>query len=48
MPEQIKIKIVKKKKRVPLPQKPPKVEAGNKAYNRNKEKIKARKSRNKE
>ena len=48
MPEKIKIKIVKKKKRVPLPQKPPKVEAGKKAYDRNKEKIIVRKSRNKE
>jgi len=33
-----KIKIKKKKKRVPLPQKPPKVQASKKTYNRKREK----------
>jgi len=34
----MKIKIKKKKKRIPLPQKPPKVEDNPKAYKREKEK----------
>jgi hypothetical protein len=38
MAEKIKITIKKKKKRVPLPQKPPKVIATKKTYNRKKEK----------
>jgi len=38
-----KIKIKKKKKRIPLPQKPPKVEMNKKAYDRKKEKDKLRK-----
>jgi hypothetical protein len=33
MPEQIKITVVKMKRRVPLPKKSPKVEAGKKVYN---------------
>lgn len=35
-----KIKVDKKKKRIPLPQKPPKVEPSKKAYDRKKEKDK--------
>lgn len=38
------ISIKKKKKRIPLPQKPPKVEKSKDAYNRNKEKEDLRKS----
>lgn len=38
-----KIKIEKKKKRVPVPKKPPKVEENKDTYNRNKEKEKLRK-----
>ncbi|MDP3682781.1 MAG: hypothetical protein Q8S01_02515 [Ignavibacteria bacterium] len=38
MAEKIKITIKKKKKRVPLPQKPPKVISAKKTYNRKKEK----------
>jgi hypothetical protein len=38
MAEKIKITIKKKKKRVPLPQKPPKVISTKKTYNRKKEK----------
>ncbi|MDP1994793.1 MAG: hypothetical protein Q8K40_06060 [Ignavibacteria bacterium] len=38
MAENIKITIKKKKKRVPLPQKPPKVIPAKKTYNRKKEK----------
>ncbi|NCS81891.1 MAG: hypothetical protein GW788_09085 [Ignavibacteria bacterium] len=38
MAEKIKITIKKKKKRVPLPQKPPKVIATKKTYSRKKEK----------
>jgi len=45
MPESKKIKIKKKKRRIPLPQKPPKVEKDRKAYDRNKEKDKLRKGR---
>jgi len=41
--KKIKIKVKKKKKRVPLPKKPPKVIEDKKAYNRKKEKDKARK-----
>jgi len=41
-----KIKVEKKKKRIPLPQKPPKIEQSKKAYNRKKEKDKRRKGRN--
>jgi hypothetical protein len=43
MIKKINIKILKKKKRIPLPQKPPKVEKDKKAYNRKKEKDKLRK-----
>jgi len=39
MAEKIKITIKKKKKRVPLPQKPPKVISTKKTYNRKKEKL---------
>jgi hypothetical protein len=39
-----KISIGKKKKRIPLPQKPPKVEKTKDAYDRNKEKENVRKS----
>jgi hypothetical protein len=39
--EKIKIEIKKKKKRVPLPQKPPKVISTKKTYNRKKEKQSA-------
>jgi hypothetical protein len=38
MKEKEKIKIEKKKRRVPVPQKPPKTEESRKAYNRKKEK----------
>jgi hypothetical protein len=38
-----KISVPKKKKRIPLPQKPPKVEKSKRAYNRSKEKDKLRK-----
>lgn len=38
-----KLIIKKKKKRIPLPQKPPKVEEDPKAYKRKKEKLKIRK-----
>ncbi|HKI79142.1 MAG TPA: hypothetical protein VKA26_11430 [Ignavibacteriaceae bacterium] len=41
--KKIKITVKKKKKRVPLPKKPPKVIEDKKAYNRKKEKDKARK-----
>jgi len=40
-----KIKIEKKKKRIPLPQKPPKIERSEKAYDRKKEKDKLRKGK---
>jgi len=40
--------VEKKKNRVPLPQKPPKVEKSKKVYDRSKEKEKLRKKRNKE
>jgi hypothetical protein len=43
MADKEKITIQKKKTRVPVPKKPPKVEEGRKAYNRKKEKQKARK-----
>jgi hypothetical protein len=39
----MKIKIDKAKKRVPVPQKPPKVEEDKSAYNRKKEKAKINK-----
>jgi hypothetical protein len=39
-----KIKIEKKKKRIPVPKKPPKVEKDKNAYDRKKEKDKIRKS----
>ncbi len=38
-----KIKVTKKKKRIPVPQKPPKVEKNKKAYDRKKEKDEERK-----
>ena len=41
-----KIKIDKKKKRIPVPNKPPKVEKSRKAYDRKKEKDKIRKNKN--
>ena len=47
MAESIKIKIKKKLSRIPVPQKPPKVEEGKKAYNRKKEKDKLRKNKGK-
>ncbi len=40
-----KIVIEKEKKRIPVPQKPPKVEKNKKAYNRKKEKDKLRKKK---
>ena len=40
-----KIKIEKKKKRIPVPKKPPKVEEDKRAYNRKKEKDKLRKNK---
>ena len=40
----MKIKIKKKKKRIPVPKKPPKIEKSNKSYNRKFEKKKAVKS----
>lgn len=43
MADKEKIKVDKKKKRIPLPQKPPKVERSKKAYDRKKEKDKLRK-----
>ncbi len=46
MIKKVKIKIKAKKKRIPLPQKPPKIEAGKKAYNRKREKDKLRKRKN--
>ncbi len=42
----MKIRVEKKKKRIPLPQKPPKVEKSKDAYDRTKEKEKIRKSIN--
>ena len=44
----IKIGIKKKKKRIPLPQKPPKVIRSKKSYNRKKEKDKTRKKKDEE
>jgi len=41
-----KIKLKKVKKRIPVPQKPPKVEKDVKSYDRNKEKDKIRKNKN--
>jgi hypothetical protein len=41
--EEIKIIIPAKKKRVPVPKKPPKIEKNKKAYDRKKEKDKQRK-----
>ncbi|HEX2866600.1 MAG TPA: hypothetical protein VHO03_06140 [Ignavibacteriales bacterium] len=43
MEKNIKIKIDKSKKRVPVPQKPPKVEEGKKKYNRRKAKLDTKK-----
>lgn len=43
MKKKIKIVIEKKKKRVPVPQKPPKVEKNSKAYDRDEEKKKIKK-----
>jgi hypothetical protein len=43
--EKEKIKIEKSKKRIPIPQKPPKIEEGKRTYNRKKEKDKVRKNR---
>jgi len=40
--KKIKIEVKKPVKRVPVPQKPPKVEDGRKKYNRNKEKQSSR------
>ena len=44
MPNKTKIVVKKKKKRIPVPQKPPKVEKNKKIYDRNKEKEKFNKS----
>lgn len=41
-----KIIIEKEKKRIPVPKKPPKIEKGKKAYDREKEKDKLRKNKN--
>ncbi len=41
--KKIKITVVKKKKRVPVPKKPPKVEKNPKAYDRDEEKKKIKK-----
>jgi hypothetical protein len=41
-----KLSIKKRKKRIPLPQKPPKIEKSKSAYDRNTEKEKIRKSVN--
>lgn len=41
--KKVKLTIKKKKKRIPLPQKPPKVEENPKAYKRKSEKKKVRK-----
>ena len=41
--KKVKISIKKKKKRIPIPQKPPKVEDNPKAYNRKREKKSAKK-----
>lgn len=43
MPSLSKIKIKKVKTRIPVPQKPPKIEKNKKTYDRNKEKRKIRK-----
>lgn len=43
MSEKNNIKINKKKKRVPLPQKPPKIEEDKKTYNRKNQKKKTKK-----
>ena len=48
MPKKEKIKVKKVKKRIPLPQKPPKVEKDKKVYDRKKEKVKVRKQISKE
>jgi len=45
MADKDKIKVERKKKRIPLPQKPPKIERSEKAYNRKKEKDKLRKGK---
>ncbi len=45
MDKKINIKIKKKTKRIPVPQKPPKVEAGKKTYSRSAEKEKLRKNK---
>ena len=47
MTDKEKINIKKKKKRVPLPQKPPKIEKSKKTYNRKIEKDKQRKNKGK-
>jgi hypothetical protein len=41
-----KISVPKKKKRIPLPSKPPKIEKDKNAYDRKKEKDKIRKNKN--
>jgi hypothetical protein len=46
--KQIKIKVEKKKKRVPIPQKPPKVINSKKTYNRKKDKEIFRKEESEE
>ena len=46
MKEKQKITVEKKKKRIPVPKKPPKVARSKKTYDRKKEKDKLRKSRN--
>ncbi len=41
--EKIKVEVTKKKKRIPVPKKPPKIEKNPKAYDREKEKAEERK-----
>ena len=48
MPVKQKLKIKLKKKRIPLPKKPSKIEPDKNAYFRDKEKDKLRKSKNEE
>jgi hypothetical protein len=42
MIKKIKIEVKRPSRRIPVPQKPPRIEEGRKRYNRNKEKIKSR------
>jgi hypothetical protein len=45
MEKPVKLSVPKKKKRIPLPAKPPKIEKDRKAYDRKKEKDNIRKKR---